>query len=186
MTKAPAMPCRRLLLTASLAALAASTAPLLTACGFHLRRPPEFAFRSIYVDMPASSTLGAELKRQLASAGLQVITDAAEKNRAQVILQALQDSRERSVVGLNAAGQVREYQLRVRFGFRLVTPAGYVALPDAEILREIDQSYSESAALSKEAEADMLYQSMQSDVVQQALERIAAIQLPASGQQAGQ
>ena len=176
MTKAPAMPCRRLLLTASLAALAASTAPLLTACGFHLRRPPEFAFRSIYVD----------IKRQLASAGLQVITDAAEKNWAQVILQALQDSRERSVVGLNAAGQVREYQLRVRFGFRLVTPAGHVALPDAEILREIDQSYSESAALSKEAEADMLYQSMQSDVVQQALERIAAIQLPASGQQAGQ
>ena len=104
MTKAPAMPCRRLLLAT---ALAASTAPLLTACGFHLRRPPEFAFRSIYVDMPASSTLGAELKRQLASAGLQVITDAAEKNRAQVILQALQDSRERSVVGLNAAGQVR-------------------------------------------------------------------------------
>ena len=165
------MPCRRLLLTASLAALAASAAPLLTACGFHLRRPPEFAFRSIYVDMPASSTLGAELKRQLASAGLQVITDAAPKNQAQ-------DSRERSVVGLNAAGQVREYQLRVRFGFRLVTPAGHVALPDAEILREIDQSYSESAALSKEAEADMLYQSMQSDVVLQALERIAAIQLP--------
>ena len=138
MPKAPAMPCRRLLLTASLAALAAGTAPWLTACGFHLRRPPEFAFRSIYVDMPASSTLGAELKRQLASAGLQVITDAAEKNRAQVILQALQDSRERSVVGLNAAGQVREYQLRVRFGFRLVTPAGHVALPDAEILREIE------------------------------------------------
>ena len=61
-----------------------------------------------------------------------------------------------------------------------------MALPDAEILREIDQSYSESAALSKEAEAEMLYQSMQSDVVQQALERIAAIQLPASGQPAGQ
>ena len=143
MTKAPAMPCRRLLLATT---LATSAAPLLTACDFHLRRPPEFAFRSIYVDMPASSTLGAELKRQLASAGLQVITDAAEKNRAQVILQALQDSRERSVVGLNAAGQVREYQLRVRFGFRLVTPAGHMALPDAEILREIDQSYSSSAS----------------------------------------
>lgn len=169
------MPHRRLLL-ACLPLLAAP--PLLTAYGFHLRRPPAFAFRSIYVDMPASSTLGAELKRQLTSAGLQVITDPTQKSQAQIVLQGTQDARERSVVGLNAAGQVREYQLRARFGFRLTTPAGRIVLPDVEILREIDQSYSESAALSKEAEADMLYRNMQSDVVQQAMERIANTHLP--------
>ena len=166
---------RRLLLATCATACAAA----LPACGFKLRRPPEFAFRTVHVDMPASSTLGAELKRRLASAGLQVL-EAADKARAEVIVQSVQDARERTVVGLNAAGQVREYQLRVRLIFRLVNPAGDVLLPDTEILREIDQSYSESAALSKEAEADMLYQSMQSDVVQQVLEQMANVRLPAA------
>ena len=165
---------RRLLLATCATACAAA----LPACGFKLRRPPEFAFRTVHVEMPGSA-LGAELKRRLASAGLQVL-EAADKARAEVIVQSVQDARERTVVGLNAAGQVREYQLRVRLVFRLVNPAGDVLLPDTEILREIDQSYSESAALSKEAEADMLYQSMQSDVVQQVLEQMANVRLPAA------
>ncbi|MDO5086604.1 MAG: LPS assembly lipoprotein LptE [Comamonadaceae bacterium] len=166
-------PARRALLATLL------TAPWLAACGFRLRRAPDLAFRSIYVDMPAASALGAELKRQLAATGqVQLITDPARRAQADVVLHGVQDARERAVVGLNAAGQVREFQLRVRFRFRLSTPAGQEVLPEDEILRQIDQSYSESAALSKEAEAQMLYQSLQSDVVQQVMQRLATVRLP--------
>ena len=54
---------------------------------------------------------------------------------------------------------------------------GRELLPMSEILRQIDQSYSESAALSKEQEALMLYQNMQSDIVQQVMRRLATVKL---------
>ena len=52
---------------------------------------------------------------------------------------------------------------------------GRELLPMSEILRQIDQSYSESAALSKEQEALMLYQNMQSDIVQQVMRRLGTV-----------
>ena len=60
------MSSRRTLLTAAGAAVAA---PLLTACGFELRKPPVFAFKSIALAMPASSSLTVELRRQLEGTG---------------------------------------------------------------------------------------------------------------------
>ena len=47
----------------------------------------------------------------------------------------------------------------------------------SEIMRQIDQSYAESAALSKEQEGLMLYQNMQSDIVQQVMRRLATAHL---------
>ncbi|MGB3068771.1 MAG: LPS assembly lipoprotein LptE [Ottowia sp.] len=150
----------------------------LAACGFALRKAPEFSFQSIYVAMPAGSALGTELRRQLEGTGkVTVITEAARRNDADVILESLQDLRERVVVGLNASGEVREFQLRVRFKFRVRTPAGKDVIPETEILRQLDQSYSETAALSKEAEALMLYDNMQADIVQQVLRRLATVRI---------
>jgi LPS-assembly lipoprotein len=44
-----------------------------------------------------------------------------------------------------------------------------------ELLQQRDISYSESAALAKEAEEALLYRDMQTDVVQQTLRRLAAV-----------
>ena len=55
---------RHLLLSAS--AVGASTLLATGGCGFKLRGVPNFAFASIYVNMPEGSTLGIELKRTLA------------------------------------------------------------------------------------------------------------------------
>jgi len=166
------MPTRRLLLTLP-------AAPLLSACGFALRQAPDFAFGSIYVELPAGSqALGRELQRQLEmTEKLQVIKDAADRAKADVVLQVLQDARQRVVVGRDAAGNVSEFQLRFRLRFRVRTPAGKEVLPEVEIIRQIDQSYSDTAALSKDAEAQMLFADMQSDAVQQMLRRLAAIRL---------
>ena len=151
---------------------------LLASCGFRLRGAQNFAFDSIYVAMPAASGLGNELRRQLASNGkLQVIRDAAEAPKAQVVLESLQDQRERLVVGLTASGQVREFQLRVRFRFKLRTPAGKELIADTEILQQRDVSFSETTALASEQKDQLLYRDMQSDVVQQVLRRLAAVRL---------
>jgi len=149
---------------------------LLAGCGFQLRRPPDFAFHSLYTGAPESSTLVNELKRQLASTDqVQVFTDAKQATSADVVLDVLTDARERVIVGVNASGQVRELQLRVRFKFRLRTPRGKVLIPDTELLLQRDVSYREAAALAKEAEEALLYRDMQSDIVQQLMRRFAAV-----------
>ena len=157
---------------------AALTAPLLTACGFQLRKPPNFAFRSIGLAMPPNSTLTTELRRQLEGTGsLQLASDAAQLAKAEVVLESPGEVRERVVVSVNATGEVRELTLRIRFSFRLRTADGRELLPMTEISRQIDQSYAESAALSKEQEGLMLYQNMQSDIVQQVMRRLATVHL---------
>ena len=148
----------------------------LSACGFQLRQAPNFAFDEIYIAMPEQSSLGTELKRQIAASGkVKVITDPKQAAEAPVTLDGLLDQREKVVVGLNTAGQVREFQLRVRFKFRLRGREGKPLIGDTEILQQRDISFNESAVLAKEAEEALLYRDMQSDIVQQVMRRLAAL-----------
>lgn len=161
-------------------ACAASSASLallsLNGCGFALRKAPNFAFTTLYSGLSETSPLGVELKRSLESTGkVKVITDARQMTQAQVILEPLADQREKVVLSLNAAGQVREFQLRLRFSFRLRTPAGKELIPATELALQRDISFNESAVLAKEAEEALLYRDMQSDVVQQIMRRLAAV-----------
>jgi LPS-assembly lipoprotein len=150
--------------------LAAAAASLLAGCGFELRRPPEMPFRRILLQgFDARSPLADELKRSLASVA-QVVSAPAD---AQVVLESLTDTRERSVVASTAAGQVREVTLRVRFKFRVVTPAGRELLPPDELLQSRDMSYNETNALAKEQEENQLYRAMQSDIVAQVMRRLS-------------
>jgi LPS-assembly lipoprotein len=156
--------------------LLAAASVALSGCGFQLRQAPTFAFSSIYVAAAPNSSLGKELRRSIASASnMTVVSDAARLNTAQVVLDVLGDQREKVVVGLSASGQVREFQLRTRFKFKLRTPQGKELIPETELLQQRDISFSESAALSKEAEENLLYRDMQTDIVQQLMRRLAAV-----------
>jgi LPS-assembly lipoprotein len=149
---------------------------ILIGCGFQLRQTPTFAFKSIYTNVAPNSVLGSELKRNLAAMGnIELITEAAKQQKAEVILDVQQELREKIVVGVNAAGQVREFQLRLRFRFRLRTPQGKELIPDTELLQQRDISFNESAVLAKEAEEGLLYRNMQTDLVQQIMRRLAAV-----------
>ena len=158
--------------------LALLPAPLLlSSCGFRLRGVPEFAFRSLYIAAPTGSPFARELRRTLQGSGgaLQIISDPAKMMEAEAIMDLLSERQERSVVGLNASGQVRELQLRLRIRFKLRTPAGAELIPDSELLQQRDISYNETIALAKEAEEALLYRTMQTDLVQQLLRRLAAV-----------
>jgi LPS-assembly lipoprotein len=156
-------------------ALAAATF-VVAGCGFQLRQAPQFAFKSIYVGAAANSSLGNELRRTIAySDGVTVVDFAAPRDTAQVVLDVLTDQREKTVVGLNATGQVREFQLRTRLRFRLRTPQGKELIPETELLQTRDISFNESAVLAKESEENLLYRDMQTDIVQQLMRRLAAV-----------
>lgn len=150
----------------------------LAGCGFQLRQAPSFVFGRVQAVLPDASPLRRELRMALLSAGLRVMEPLAPQSTeppADVVLEVLTDQREKSVVGLTAAGQVREFQLRTRFKFRLRTPAGKELIPESEILLQRDISYVETLALSKAEEEAELYRDMQTDIVQQVLRRLAAV-----------
>jgi LPS-assembly lipoprotein len=148
---------------------------LLAACGFELRRPPELQLKRVMLKgFEKRSPLADELRRNLLAGGTQVVETTAQ---AEAVLEALSDTREQAVVAQTAAGQVRELTLRLRFKFSLATPAGRELIGPSELLLSRDMSYSETTALAKEQEAEMLYRSMQSDVVAQVMRRLAAVKL---------
>ncbi|MBB1649646.1 MULTISPECIES: LPS assembly lipoprotein LptE [Delftia] len=156
---------------------ALALAPLLGACGFRLRGVPTFVFRSLYIQASRGSAVARELSRNLASASdkLTVLRDPASPDDAEAIFQIVSERQERVIVGMNALGQVRELQLRLRVRFKLRTPNGDEPIPETEILQQRDVTYNETNALSKEAEEAMLYKDMRTDIVQQLLRRLAAV-----------
>lgn len=162
---------------------------LLAGCGFQLRRAPDFVFDSIAINAAATSPLAGELRRSLAADGrVQVLAAAAAAPQpaqgaasapaapqARVVLDLPLELREKVVVGLNASGQVREFQLRSRIRFRVRTPQGKELIPETELEQHRDISFNEGAVLAKEAEEGLLYRDMQTDLVQQLMRRLAAL-----------
>jgi len=154
--------------------LGAGAALALAGCGFELRREPPLPFRSIALTgFAPRSPLERELKVALARS---VRVEEAPA-RAEVVLQALTDAREKSVVATTSAAQVREVQLRVRLRWRTQTPGGRELTAPSELVLARDMSYSETVALAKAYEEAELYAGMQSDIVGQVLRRLAAIRL---------
>ena len=154
-----------------------AAAPL-AGCGFQLRGATVFSFESVWIGGATNSPIARELRQVLAEdSHVRVVGEAEDRNRAQVLLELPVEQREKVVVGLNAAGQVREFQLRLRVHFTVRTPRGEVLVPETELLQTRDISFSEQLALAKEAEEAMLYRDMQSDLVQQLMRRLAAVRI---------
>jgi LPS-assembly lipoprotein len=163
---------RRVLALCGTAALGVALAGGIAGCGFALRQAPVFAFRTL--SMPGNSAFVNYLRRNIAAAGTVELLPPARTNAADAVLEILGENRERVVLSTNAAGEVRELQLRLRVRYRLHTPAGKDLQLD-EIAQQRDLSYNETNALAKEGEAELLFRDMQNDIAQQMLRRLAAV-----------
>ncbi len=166
-------------------AVGALAVTALAGCGFQLRGTGlRFAFRTLRLQAAADTDVIDSLRAQLQAAGVAVLGASQPASpavagvtpmAADVILQVLQDQRERVVVSTTAAGQVRELALRRRFRFVLRTPAGRELIPPTELLQERELSFSETVVLGKEAEEALLFDDMRAAVVRQLLVRLAAV-----------
>jgi len=146
----------------------------LVGCGFELRRAPALNFRTLQLTgFKSNSPFEKELRENINASQTTLVVDSAAQ--AQVILEALSDRREKSVVATSSAGQVRELSLRVRFNFRLRTVAGRELIAPTELVLGRDMSYSETTALAKEYEEALLYREMQKDIVIQIMRRLATV-----------
>jgi LPS-assembly lipoprotein len=154
--------------------LAASFIAALPGCGFQLKRPPELRLKSVHLaGFGPLSPMADELRRQLrASPRVQVVDSASQ---AEVVLFALQDAREQVVAASTATGEVRELTLRSRLRFHATNGGGKEVIPETELVLTRDMSYSETAAMAKDREADLLFRAMQADIATQVLRRLAAL-----------
>lgn len=153
-----------------------AAASLLSACGFRLRGAAQTSlpFKTIYLSFAENSPLGTELRRYIRASGNTQIVD--DPKAAQAILEPLSETREETVLSLNSQGRVRELSLFYRFSFRLRDPSGKQLLEPTNLVLRRDMSFNEAQVLAKEGEKAMLYRDMQSDLVQQILRRLAALQ----------
>jgi LPS-assembly lipoprotein len=156
--------------------LALLLAGLLGACGFQLRGAYVLPFDKIYITLPETNELQAQLKRALTT-GSNARVVGAQKD-AQATLLILDDRNAKNILSLAATGQAREFQLVRSFVFRVVDSKGRDWLPQTriEIHREI--SFSDNLVLSKDLEEALLWRDIQLDLVQQVMRRLAASKPP--------
>jgi LPS-assembly lipoprotein len=160
---------RRTLLGLSLALPALA----LTGCGFRLRGSAALPFDTLYVALPANSSFGAELARNIRAGTNVKLLDAPAG--AQAVLEVAGDTRDREVVSVNAQGQVREVRLRQTVTFRLHDGKGQDLIPGTTLFTRRDVNYDERQILASQAEESLIYRDMQTDLVQQLLRRLAAL-----------
>ena len=152
----------------------ALSATLLQGCGFALRGAPNYVFDTVAVTPERSGGVAAELARLLGSRVRPAVTPEGG-TPPDAIVEVLNESRQKVVVGVNAAGLVREFELRLAVRFLVRTPKGAVLIEPTDISLERNVSFNEATVLSKETEEVMLNRDMQTDAVQQIVRRLAAI-----------
>ena len=152
----------------------ALSATLLQGCGFALRGAPNYVFDTVAVTPERSGGVAAELSRLLGNRMRPAVTPEGEA-APDAIVQLLSESRQKVVVGINAAGLIREFELRLVVRFSVRTPKGKVLIEPTDIRLERTVSFNEATVLSKETEEVMLNRDMQTDAVQQIVRRLAAI-----------
>jgi len=143
-------------------------------CGFQLRGVAEVPFRTVYV--PGTGGIALELRRTIANGTRAEVVDDAR--RADAILEFTQEARQKEILSLTTAGRVREFRLGYLVAFRVHDGRGGEYVPPTLLRLTRDISFSDEAVLAKEAEEQLLYRDMQSDMVQQILRRLAAARPP--------
>ena len=156
----------------------AASVAALAGCGFRLRGAgnglQQYPFRSLYIAGTATA-MTTQIQRLLAGQ-IQVADKAAD---AEVVLTVLTDREQRSASAISASAQVREVELLQLFDFSLTDASGRILIDTAPIQARRFVSYRENEAVAKEAEFELLFRDMRSDVVRQVLRRLAAAR-PAS------
>lgn len=157
---------------------AAAAAAALVGCGtggFHLRGTQVIVYKTIALSGFADrSTMAAEIKRALPDTTV-LVTSPRD---AEIVIEALVDTRETTVEASTAFGQVRELRLHCLLRYRVLRPDGTELLKPSDFERFRDLTYDESVALAKDTELNALYRDMQSDIATQLMRILAAIGKP--------
>ncbi|MFL6658783.1 MAG: LPS assembly lipoprotein LptE, partial [Massilia sp.] len=107
----------------------------LSACGFQLRGSDgqyNMPFKSIYLALPETSSLGTELRRHLRGADKVDVVD--DPSKAEARFDVVSETRGKTILSLNSQGRVREYLLTYTLVFKLRNAKGDELLGPTEIV----------------------------------------------------
>lgn len=153
---------------------------LVSACGFQLRGAYPLPFDKLYIALPDTTELHAQLKRSIAAGSNVRIVDTQKEAQATLVIPS--DTSAKNILSLSATGRAREFQLVRTFSFRLVDGKNRDWLPPSQIVVRRDITFTDDLVLSKEAEETLLWRDIQNDLVQQILRRLAAAKPPATAE----
>ena len=146
----------------------------LSACGFHLRGsealPPEMAVTYIQSSNPFS-TLVDDFAGALRARGAKV-TERIEDATAVLRIQA--NDRERDVLSVNTSGKVLEYELRQTIRFAVATAENLPIVESQTVTMRRAYLYTSTDVLGSEREKDAVRHTLQKNLVNMAMLRIAA------------
>ena len=148
-----------------------AAAMALSSCGFQLRGTTQTGIRAMHVSSVAGSGVFIDIRRTLATGPTRLVPTPAE---AEAHLRILGEGREKTVATITGTGRVYEYQLRLVVDYEMLAPGReipVIAPTRAEARRLI--TYSETAPVAKEAEEQLLYKDMQSELAARILRQVA-------------
>jgi LPS-assembly lipoprotein len=148
---------------------------VLAGCGFRLRGTADVPFEALYVPN-ANAGIALTLKRYIQAGTRARVVDDPKQADAILVLSA--ESRDKQILSLTGTGAVREFQLRYRVGFRVHDGKGADYVPQSAIQLTRDITFNDTQVLAKEAEEQLLFRDMETDMVQQIMRRLAAAQKP--------
>jgi LPS-assembly lipoprotein len=146
----------------------------LAGCGFHLRGsealPPEMAVTYIQSSNPFS-TLVDDFAEALRARGAKV-TERLEDATAVLRIQA--NDKERDVLSVNTSGKVLEYELRQTIQFAVATAENLPIVESQTVTMRRAYLYKSKDVLGSEREKDVVRHTLQKNLVNMAMLRIAA------------
>jgi LPS-assembly lipoprotein len=120
--------------------------------------------------------MALDLKRNIEAGTRARVVD--DPKAADAVIQFTEESKQKEILSLTAAGRVREFQLRYRVGFRVHDGKGNEYIPASTIQLTRDVTFNDAEILAKEQEEQLLFRDMQADMVQQIMRRLAAAKRP--------
>lgn len=155
--------------------LAVLFAAILAGCGFHLRGTlsGNLPYKTMYIALPETADVRIWLERYINAAGSTEIVD--DTKLADATFQQLTDTRQKTILSVNAQGRVREYRLQLTYRFQVVNAKGQVLVPPNEVNLSRDITFDDSNILAKDLEEGLLWRDMNNDLVNQIMRRLSII-----------
>ncbi len=146
-------------------------AMILAGCSFHLRGHEGMRFGTIYLETANPNTpFVKELRRSLEASKVKLASSAQQ---ADVVLNIISEIPDKQILSLSSSGTVNEFQLFYRVSMRAYDLDKHEWIPAEELVLHRDFPYDVNNVLAMEAEENILYQSMRTDMVQQIVLRLS-------------
>lgn len=144
---------------------------MLASCGFHLRGQAGMPFNTLYIKTATPGTVLVNSLSRLLEANKVKMAESDEK--ADVVLEIVSELSDKQILSLGGDGRVNEFRLSYRVSLRAYDVKHQNWLPAEELVQRRDYSYDDTQVLAKEAEEEVLQQSMRSDMAQQIVRRLS-------------